>query len=83
MAEIPKITVNLENLALGHLEALESGKFAKILPVFDEIVHLEGVPDEKQHEALRALHWTALVQITKEIMQAIQEATNPETDGKN
>jgi hypothetical protein len=83
MADIPKISVDLDKLTLGHMEDMESGKFAKLLPVFYEIVRVDGVPEEEQRDAIRALPWTAIVQITEAITQAVDSETNPVVEGKN
>lgn len=83
MVDMPKITVDLDRLTLGHMEDMESGKFAKLLPVFYEIVRVDGVAEDEQREAIRALPWTAIVQITEAITQAVEAETNPVLDGKN
>lgn len=83
MADIPKITVDLDKLTLGHMEDLESGKFNKLLPVFYEIVRVNGVFDNGQREAIRALPWKAIVQITEAITAAVEAETNPVIEGKN
>jgi len=65
------------------MEALESGVWSKILTVFDHIITVDGVPPEEQKEALRALPWTSLTEITEQIKVAIDTQVNPEVGGKN
>lgn len=81
MAE--NIVVNLDKLTLGGLEKLSSDSFAEMIQVFDDVVILEGVPEEGQYEALRALHWKKLSDIADAIRKAVDEATNPKENGKN
>ena len=44
---------------------------------------VDGVPPEGQQEALRALPWTSLTEITERIKAAIEEQVNPVVAGKN
>jgi hypothetical protein len=78
-----KISVDLDNLTLGDLESLESRNFSQILQVLEHVVRLDGVEDEDQPQALRALPWTSLNEITEAIRDAVEAEVSPEVGGKN
>ena len=77
------ITVSLDNLTLGDLEALESGNFKRMLEVFEHTVSIDGVSDEQLPTELRKLNWSRLGDIGDAIRAAVDEEINPTVDGKN
>jgi hypothetical protein len=84
--KVPKIQVDLDRLTIGHVEDLDSRKLSKVIPVFYDLVRLDGVPDDPdaQREAIRALPFTAIEQITDAIRDAVDRDVNAEDDtGKN
>jgi len=75
MAKKKNVNVSLDELTLGDLEVIESGSMAKMLPVFERLVTIEGVEEEDTPQALRELHWTALAEIGTKIREAVSEET--------
>jgi len=71
----PKIVVSLDELTLGDLEIIESGKVTLMLPVFEKLVTIDGVDQEDIAEKLRELHWTTLAEIGAKIREAVDEET--------
>ncbi len=70
-----ELVVSLDNLTLGDLEIIESGKIAAMMPVFERLITIEGVKEEDVPEKLRELHWTALADIGAKIREAVDEET--------
>lgn len=78
-----KVIVDTENMTLGDMELLETGRITDMLAVFDRRLQIEGVAPEDVPATIR--EWTVedLRVINESIEAQVKAQTDPTRSGKN
>lgn len=78
-----KVIVDTENMTLGDMELLETGRITDMLAVFDRRLQIEGVAQEDVPATIR--EWTVedLRVINESIEAQVKAQTDPTRSGKN
>ena len=78
-----RVQIDLDNLTLGDMERLETGRVSDMLAVFDKHLHIDGVAQEDVPATVRGWTLADLREISDAIGEQVQAETNPARKGKN